>query len=74
MERQELLEAFSEMSASDRMAIRAKLIRDMGFEDAPGAGSVMAACIAIMEEAKAGRDPVKFCEGMLEDMAAMCTD
>jgi hypothetical protein len=74
MDRQELLEAFSGMSASDRIAIRAKLIRDTGFVDAPGAGSVMAACIAIMEEAKAGRDPVKFCQGMLEEMAGMCTD
>jgi hypothetical protein len=74
MDRLELLEAFSEMSASDRMAIRAELIRDMGFEDAPGTGSVMAACIAIMEEVRAGRDPLKFCEGMLEEMAAMCTD
>lgn len=74
MNRQELLDAFSELSASDRMTIRARLIRDTGFEDAPGAGSVMAACIAIMEEVKAGRDPVKFCEGMLEEMAGMCTD
>lgn len=74
MDRRELLQAISEMSTSDRMAIRADLIRDTGFEGAPGAGSVMAACIAIMEEAKAGRDPVKFCEGMLEEMAAMCTD
>jgi TctA family transporter len=74
MDRQEWLEAFSEMSAADRMAIRARVIGDMGFEDAPGAGSVMAACIAIMEEAKAGRDPVKFCQGMLDEMAAMCTD
>ena len=74
MDRRELLQAFSELSPSDRMAIRADLIRDTGFEDAPGAGSVMAACIAIMEEAKAGRDPVKFCEGMLEEMAGMCTD
>jgi hypothetical protein len=23
---------------------------------------------------RAGRDPLKFCEGMLEEMAAMCTD
>lgn len=74
MDRRELLQAFTELSPSDRMAIRADLIRDAGFEDAPGAGSVMAACIAIMEEAKAGRDPVKFCEGMLEEMAGMCTD
>lgn len=74
MDRQEWLRSFSEMSAFDRAAIRAALIRESGFEDAPGTGSVMAACIAIMEEAKAGRDPVKYCEGMLEEMAAMCTD
>ena len=71
MNRRELLQAFTELPPSDRMAIRADLIRDSGFEHAPGASSVMAACIAIMEEAKAGRDPVKFCEGMLEAISCL---
>ena len=69
MDRRELLQAFSEMSSSERTAVRADLLRNTGFEDAPGAGSVMAACIAIVEEAKAGRDPVKFCRGMIEELA-----
>lgn len=74
MDRQELMKAFSELSSTDRRAVRADLIRSGGFEDAPGTNSVMAACIAILEEAKAGRDPIRFCEGMIEEMAAMCTD
>lgn len=72
MRRQQLLDAFAELSAEDRVAVRAELIRSSRFETAPGVNSAMATCIEIMDRVKAGDDPVRVCKGMLDEMAGMC--
>jgi hypothetical protein len=74
MNRKELLDAFDGMPAADRAAVRAELIRNARFENAPGIGSAMAATIALMERIKIGQDPMQACHEMLDEMAAMCTD
>jgi hypothetical protein len=74
MNRRELLEGFAGMSAADRAAVRAEIIRSARCEGAPGVGSAMATTIALMERIKIGQDPIQACHEMLDEMAAMCTD
>lgn len=72
MKRNEFLDAYAGLTVEDRAAVRAEILRAEGLAGAPGVGSAMAACIEIMEEVKAGRDPIETCKGMLDEMAAMC--
>lgn len=72
MDRTEILDAFAEMAEPDRTVVRAELIRSSHFEDAPGAGSAVAACLAIMDGIRAGGDPMTVCRQMLEEVSGVC--
>lgn len=69
MLRNELLDAFEEMSKEDRAAIRTQIIRRDGRPMGPGTACSMATCIEIMERVKAGSDPVEVCRSMLQELA-----
>lgn len=72
MDRKEFLGTFARMSDQDRIAIRADLIRSSHFEEAPGAGSAVATCLAIMEAIRAGGEPMAVCREMLEEVSGIC--
>lgn len=72
MDRAEILDAFAEMTETDRAVVRAELIRSSHFEDAPGAGSAVAACLAIMDGIRAGGDPMTVCRDLLEEISGLC--
>lgn len=72
MNRKELLDAFAEMPDVDRTAVRAEMIRSSHFEDAPGAGCAVAACLSIMDGIRSGGDPMAVCRQMLEEVSGIC--
>ena len=70
MNRDELFSAFRQLPADEQELIREQILMS-GYET-PEAGSAMATCLEIMREIKDGKDPMRVCRDMVEDMAGIC--
>ncbi len=69
MIREDFLKAFAEMSPGDQEAIRKELVEETAAEDPRDS---MEMCREIMEEMKAGGDPMTVCKDMMRKLDKKC--